>query len=109
MKFDAQRSSVIIVVVQVGAVKIYVAAVEALKKKERGGWSSLKIAWKLYWVETWQQPCFFSGDETEGNLYKGFFGGKSGPKSPDWDKYVPACFQNLWPDRLPHKIGKKYD
>jgi hypothetical protein len=44
MKFDAQRSSVIIVVVQVGAVKIYVAAVEALKKKERGGWSSLKIA-----------------------------------------------------------------
>jgi hypothetical protein len=28
---------VIIVVVQVGAVKIYVAAVEALRKKERGG------------------------------------------------------------------------
>jgi hypothetical protein len=34
--FNAQGSGVIIVVVQVGAVKIYVAAVEALTKKERG-------------------------------------------------------------------------
>jgi len=34
--FNAQGSRVIIVVVQVGAVKIYVAAVEALRKKERG-------------------------------------------------------------------------
>jgi hypothetical protein len=33
--FNAQGSRVIIVVVQVGTVKIYVAAVEALKKKER--------------------------------------------------------------------------
>ncbi len=33
--FHAQGSRVIIVVVQVGAVKIYVAAVEALRKKER--------------------------------------------------------------------------
>jgi hypothetical protein len=33
--FNAQGWRVIIVVVQVGAVKIYVAAVEALKKKER--------------------------------------------------------------------------
>jgi hypothetical protein len=33
--FNAQGSRVIIVVVQVGAVKIYVAVVEALKKKER--------------------------------------------------------------------------
>jgi len=32
---NAQGSRVIIVVVQLGAVKIYVAAVEALKKKER--------------------------------------------------------------------------
>jgi len=32
--FNAQGSKVIIVVVQVGGVKIYVAAVEALKKKE---------------------------------------------------------------------------
>jgi hypothetical protein len=32
--FNAQGSRVIIVVVQVGAVKIYVAAVEALRKKE---------------------------------------------------------------------------
>jgi len=34
--FNAQGSRVIIVVVQVGAVKIYVTAVEALRKKERG-------------------------------------------------------------------------
>jgi len=33
--FNAQGSRVIIVVVQVRAVKIYVAAMEALKKKER--------------------------------------------------------------------------
>ncbi len=33
--FDAQGSRVIVVVVQIGAVKIYVAAVKALKKKER--------------------------------------------------------------------------
>ncbi len=34
--FNAQGSRVIIVTVQVGAVKIYVAAVEAFRKKERG-------------------------------------------------------------------------
>jgi nicotinamide riboside transporter PnuC len=34
--FNAQGSRVIIIVVQVGAVKIYVAIVEALGKKERG-------------------------------------------------------------------------
>jgi hypothetical protein len=33
---NAQGSRVIIVVVQVGAVKIYVAAVKSLRKKERG-------------------------------------------------------------------------
>ncbi len=33
--FNAQDSRTIIVTVQVGAVKIYVAAVEALKEKER--------------------------------------------------------------------------
>jgi hypothetical protein len=33
--FNAQGSRVIIVVVQVGTVKIYIAAVEALRKKER--------------------------------------------------------------------------
>jgi hypothetical protein len=35
--FNAQGSRVIIVVVQVGAVKIYVAAVEALRKKKKTG------------------------------------------------------------------------
>jgi hypothetical protein len=34
---NAQGSRVIIVVVQVGAVKIYVAAVEALRKKRKDG------------------------------------------------------------------------
>jgi hypothetical protein len=34
--FDAQGWRVIIVVIQVGALKIYVAPVEALRKKERG-------------------------------------------------------------------------
>jgi len=34
--FNAQGSRVIIVVLQVGGVKRYVTAVEALKKKERG-------------------------------------------------------------------------
>jgi len=33
--FNAQGSRVIIVVVQIGAVKIYVAAVEALRKKRK--------------------------------------------------------------------------
>ncbi len=33
---NAQGSRVIIVVVQVGAVKMYVAAVEVLRKEERG-------------------------------------------------------------------------
>ncbi len=33
--FNAQGLKLIIVVVQIGAVKIYVAAVEALRKKER--------------------------------------------------------------------------
>jgi len=35
--FNAQGSGVIIVVVQVGAVKIYVAAVEVLTKKRKEG------------------------------------------------------------------------
>jgi hypothetical protein len=33
--FNAQGSRVIIVIVQVGAVQVYVAAVEALREKER--------------------------------------------------------------------------
>jgi hypothetical protein len=35
--FNAQGSRVIIIIVQVGSVKIYLAAVEALMKKERQG------------------------------------------------------------------------
>ncbi len=34
--YNAEGLKLIIVVVQVGAVKMYVAAVEALRKKERG-------------------------------------------------------------------------
>ncbi len=39
--FDAQGSRIIIIVVHIRAVKIYVAAVEALRKMERGGWNSV--------------------------------------------------------------------
>jgi hypothetical protein len=34
--FNARGSGVVIVIVQVGAVKTYVAAAEALRKRERG-------------------------------------------------------------------------
>ncbi len=37
MKFNAQGSRRIVVAVRIGAVKIYVAVVEALRKKERQG------------------------------------------------------------------------
>jgi hypothetical protein len=39
--FNAQGSRAIIVVLQVGAVKIYVAALKALGKKEKRGWNSV--------------------------------------------------------------------
>jgi len=43
--FNAQGSRLIIVVVLVGAVKIYVAAVEALlRKKERQGQNKMKLS-----------------------------------------------------------------
>ncbi len=50
--FNAQGSRVIIVVVQVGAVKIHVAAVEALGKGKDGMKLSLppKFMGKLVWV-----------------------------------------------------------
>jgi hypothetical protein len=41
LAFNAQGSRVIIVVVQVGGVKIFAAAVEALTKKERGDENSV--------------------------------------------------------------------
>jgi hypothetical protein len=51
--FNAQCWRVIIVVVQVGAVKIYVAAVQVLRKKGNIGWNSFyhQNWWeKLVWV-----------------------------------------------------------
>jgi len=42
--FNAQGSGVIIIVVQVGAVKIYVAVVEALTKKERESQNRMKLS-----------------------------------------------------------------
>jgi hypothetical protein len=39
--FNAQGSRLIIVALQVGAVKIYAARVEALKKKGKTGWNSV--------------------------------------------------------------------
>jgi len=47
--FNAQGWRVIIVVVQLGAVKIYVAAVEALRKKERQDETHFTILWELLW------------------------------------------------------------
>jgi hypothetical protein len=46
--FNAQDSRVIIVVVQVGAVKIYVAAVSCGGANEKGKteWNSVQIWWK---------------------------------------------------------------
>jgi NADH:ubiquinone oxidoreductase subunit 6 (subunit J) len=52
LSINAQGSRVITVVVQVGAVKIFVAAVEALRKKERGDETQFttKIGGKTLWV-----------------------------------------------------------
>jgi hypothetical protein len=41
--FTAEGSRVIIVAVHIGAVKIHVAAVEALRKKERGAEARMKL------------------------------------------------------------------
>jgi len=62
--FNAQGSRGIIVAVQVGAVKIYVAAVEALKKKERQGETQETI--KNWWFSEFHPPpwmlmYFFAG------------------------------------------------
>ncbi len=53
IKPQAKGSRVIIVVVHVGAMKIYVAAVEALRKKERGDeiQFTIKIGGKLVWIQ----------------------------------------------------------
>jgi hypothetical protein len=53
--FGAKGLRLIIVVVQLGvAVKIYVVAVEALKKKERQGWNSVYHQnWLMvFWVSS---------------------------------------------------------
>jgi hypothetical protein len=49
--FDAQGSRVIIVDVHIEAVKIYVTATKALRKKERGDENQFttKIGWKTSW------------------------------------------------------------
>jgi NADH:ubiquinone oxidoreductase subunit 6 (subunit J) len=47
---NAQGLRVIIVVVQVGAVEIYVAALEALRKKARGDETQFKLVEELAWV-----------------------------------------------------------
>ncbi len=50
--FNAQGSRVIIVVVEIGVVEIYVPAVEALRKEERGDKTQFitKLVEKLVWV-----------------------------------------------------------
>ncbi len=46
--FNAQGLKIIIVVVHVGIVKIYVRALEALRKKER--WDEIQLCWLSYWI-----------------------------------------------------------
>jgi len=51
--FNVQGKRVIIAVVQVGVMKIYVAAVEALRTKGKTGWNAIispKLIKKLVWV-----------------------------------------------------------
>ncbi len=63
--FNAQGSRLVIVVVQLGAVKIYVAAVEALKKKGKTGWNPVSLLPKLMvvWVSSpvWMLMYFIAG------------------------------------------------
>jgi hypothetical protein len=44
LAFNAQGSRVIVVVGQVGAVKVQLEAVEALRKMERGGQNKMKLS-----------------------------------------------------------------
>jgi hypothetical protein len=60
---NAQGSRLIIVVVQLGAVKIYVTAVETLRKKERQDetWFTTKIDGFLSFIPRWMLIYFFAG------------------------------------------------
>jgi hypothetical protein len=60
---NAQGSSLIIVVVQLGAVKIYVAAVETLRKKERQDETQFttKIDGFLSFIPCWTLMYLFAG------------------------------------------------
>jgi hypothetical protein len=61
--FNAQGSRLIIVVIQLGGVKIYVAAVEALRKKERQDETQFttKIDGFLSFIPRWMLMYFFAG------------------------------------------------
>jgi hypothetical protein len=61
--FNAQGSRLIIVVVQLGAVRIYVAAVKALRKKERQDETQFatKIDGFLSFIPRWMLMYFFAG------------------------------------------------
>ncbi len=61
--FNAQDSRLIIVVVQLQAVKIYVAALEALRKKERQDETQFttKIDGFLSFIPRWMLMYFFAG------------------------------------------------
>jgi len=61
--FNAQGSRLIIVVVQLGAVKIYVAVVEALRKKERHDETQFttKNDGFLSIIPRWMLMYFFAG------------------------------------------------
>ncbi len=63
LAFNAQGSRLIIVVVQLGAVKIYVAAVEVLRKNERQDETQFttKIDGFLSFIPAWTLMYFFAG------------------------------------------------
>ncbi len=48
--FNAQGSRVIIIIVQIGVVKVHVAAVEVLRKKKREDENQFTTVEKLIWV-----------------------------------------------------------
>jgi hypothetical protein len=63
LAFNAQGLRLIIVIVQLGAVKIYVAAVEALRKKEKQDETqcTTKIDGFLSFIPHWMLMYFLAG------------------------------------------------
>ncbi len=59
LKLIIQWVEVVIIVVQVGGVKIYAAALEALRKKERGGQNRMKLILPQKTQNLWNKQINF--------------------------------------------------